>query len=182
MRTREKVRGLLEEGKGVKEIARRLGLNPATITYHKAKLGYPLQRKCATRYDWSAIRAYYDAGHGRRECRERFGCSYSAFADAVTRGDIVPRPKALPLERLLVANKYRGRENIKLRLLAAGVKVNRCEECGMNRWRERPLSLCLHHVNGERHDNRLENLVLLCPNCHSQTPNFGSKNWRRRPE
>jgi hypothetical protein len=52
----------------------------------------------------------------------------------------------------------------------------------MNRWRERPLSLCLHHVNGERHDNRLENLVLLCPNCHSQTPNFGSKNCRRRPE
>jgi hypothetical protein len=181
MRTREKVRGLLEDGKGVKEIARLLGLNPATISYHKAKLGYALQRKCATRYDWSAIRAYYDEGHSRRECQEQFGCSHSAFADAVTRGDIVPRPKALPLERLLVANRYRGRENIKLRLLAAGVKVNRCEECGMNRWRERPLSLCLHHVNGERHDNRLENLVLLCPNCHSQTPNFGSKN-RRRPE
>ena len=100
----------------------------------------------------------------------------------MTRGDIVPRPKALPLERLLVANKYRGRENIKLRLLAAGVKVNRCEECGMNRWLERPLSLCLHHVNGERHDNRLENLVLLCPNCHSHPPNFGSKNCRRRPQ
>jgi 5-methylcytosine-specific restriction endonuclease McrA len=36
-------------------------------------------------------------------------------------------------------------------------------------------------VNGNRHDNRLENLRLLCPNCHSQTPNFGAKNWRRRP-
>ena len=40
------------------------------------------------------------------------------------------------------------------------------------------LSLCLHHINGDRHDNRLENLELLCPNCHSQTPNFGSKNKR----
>ena len=79
MRTREKVRVLLEEGKGVKEIARLLGLNPATITYHKAKLGYPLQRKCATRYDWPAIQAYYDEGHSRRECQARFGLSHSAF-------------------------------------------------------------------------------------------------------
>ena len=61
-------------------------------------------------------------------------------------------------------------------------QLDRCEQCGIARWHRRPLSLCLHHVNGERHDNRLENLVLLCPNCHSQTPNFGSKNWRRRPE
>ena len=104
------------------------------------------------------------------------------LADAVTRGAIVPRPHAMPLDELLVANRSRGRNNIKLRLLAAGLKQNRCEECGITRWRKRPLSLCLHHVNGDRHDNRLENLVLLCPNCHSQTPNFGSKNWRRRPE
>ena len=48
MRTREKVRGLLEEGKGVKEIAGVLGLNPATISYHKRKLGYTMQRKCGT--------------------------------------------------------------------------------------------------------------------------------------
>jgi 5-methylcytosine-specific restriction endonuclease McrA len=180
-RTRERVRELLEEGKGVKEIARLLALNPGTISYHKAKLGYPLQRKCAKRYDWSAIQAYYDDGHTRRECQEKFGFSLTAFADAVTRGDIVPRPKALPLEKLLVANKYRGRENIKLRLLGAGVKQNRCEKCGVSRWHRRPLSLALHHVNSDGHDNRLENLILLCPNCHSQTPNFGSKNRRRRP-
>ena len=98
------------------------------------------------------------------------------------RGAVVPRPQALPLEELLAADTPRGRKNIKHRLIAAGLKQNRCEECGIARWRERPLSLCLHHVNGERHDNRLENLVLLCPNCHSQTPNFGSKNCRRRPE
>jgi 5-methylcytosine-specific restriction endonuclease McrA len=42
------------------------------------------------------------------------------------------------------------------------------------------LSLALHHVNGNKHDNRLENLALLCPNCHSQTPNFGVKNRARR--
>jgi Zn finger protein HypA/HybF involved in hydrogenase expression len=85
----------------------------------------------------------------------------------------------MPFEELLAANQPRNRYNIKLRLLAAGIKQNRCEQCGLARWHKRPLSLSLHHVNGDRHDNRLENLQLLCPNCHSQTPNFGSRNWRR---
>jgi hypothetical protein len=60
----------------------------------------------------------------------------------------------------------------------SGIKVNLCETCGINEWRGVPLSLSLHHVNGDRHDNRLRNLRLLCPNCHSQTPNFGSRNKR----
>ena len=114
---------------------------------------------------------------------EQFGFSRSALADAIKRGEIVPRPQATAArEASRCRTRTEAAKNIKQRLLAAGLKQNRCEECGISRWRERPLSLCLHHVNGERHDNRLENLVLLCPNCHSQTPNFGSKNCRRRPE
>ena len=88
------------------------------------------------------------------------------------------RPMGMPLERLLVAETPRGRWNIKQRLIGAGLKPKQCERCGIGMWRERSLSLCLHHINGDRHDNRLENLQLLCPNCHSQTPNFGSKNKR----
>ncbi|HEV3377193.1 MAG TPA: HNH endonuclease [Thermoleophilaceae bacterium] len=42
--------------------------------------------------------------------------------------------------------------------------------------RSQPLSMALHHVNGEGRDNRLENLALLCPNCHAQTPNFSGRN------
>ena len=64
---------------------------------------------------------------------------------------------------------------MKGRLLEAGLKQDRCEECGLTEWRGRPLSLALHHANGDGLDNRLENLVLLCPNCHSQTPNFSAK-------
>lgn len=81
----------------------------------------------------------------------------------------------MPLEELLV-RAPRSRINIKQRLIAAGVKENRCEDCGIATWRGEPLSLALHHRNGDGRDNRLENLSLLCPNCHSQTPNFGVRN------
>lgn len=179
MRTRAKVEALFDEGLGVKEIARLLNISPATVSYHKERLGYTMTRQCARRYDWRAIQAFYDEGHTRTECQDRFGFSPSSWCDAVFRGDIIPRPVAMPLQRLLAADQPRSRNNIKLRLIAEGVKENHCEECGISRWHKRPLSLCLHHVNGDRHDNRLENLQLLCPNCHSQTPNFGSRNWRR---
>jgi len=49
-----------------------------------------------TRYDWGAIRRYYDAGHGVREAQARFGFSNGAWARAVERGDIEPRPGRPP--------------------------------------------------------------------------------------
>jgi hypothetical protein len=97
----------------------------------------------------------------------------------VQRGAIKARPHGMPIEELLVAGIRRGRYNLKLRLLRAGVKENCCEACGLVEWRGRPLTMALHHINGDRHDNRLENLALLCPNCHSQTANFAGRNGRR---
>lgn len=91
----------------------------------------------------------------------------------------MPRPHVIPIEALLVAGPHRQRGHIKARLLREGLKANRCEICGLDEWRGRPLSLELHHVNGDGNDNRLENLRLLCGNCHSQTDNWGGRGTAR---
>jgi 5-methylcytosine-specific restriction endonuclease McrA len=131
------------------------------------------------RYDWAAIQRYYDAGNSVRDCIAQFGFSRQTWHAAVKRGAIVPRPHAMPMARLLVADTYRSRHNVKLRLLGEGLKVNRCEACGLTEWRGASLSMALHHANGDGRDNRLENLQLLCPNCHSQTENFAGRGRRR---
>ena len=57
-------------------------------------------------------------------------------------------------------------------MLKENLVENKCAICGINEWLGQPLVLQLHHINGDNTDNRLENLQLLCPNCHSQTDNY----------
>lgn len=85
----------------------------------------------------------------------------------------------IPIEQILVKDStYQNTDRLRKRLVKEGYKTYRCEICGITEWLGKPLSLQLHHVNGINNDNRLENLLIICPNCHSQTENFGSKNVR----
>jgi DNA-binding transcriptional ArsR family regulator/5-methylcytosine-specific restriction endonuclease McrA len=180
VKTREAVAQLLADGHAKVEVARRLGVSKATVSYHVRRLGKPTDDRFGRRYDWEAVQRFYDAGHSVRECMKAFGFSSASWSDAVRRSAVIARPSATPITELLVAGTYRGRENLKLRLVKEGLKENGCERCGLGEWRGEPLSVALHHVNGDRLDNRLENLELLCPNCHSQTTTFSGRNGHRR--
>lgn len=67
-----------------------------------------------------------------------------------------------------IGNK--AREAIKKNLIQ--LRGRKCEQCGLSEWQEKPIVLELHHIDGDRYNNELENLQLLCPNCHSQTSNY----------
>ncbi len=79
----------------------------------------------------------------------------------------------IPIEKILVTNSHFQSFKLKNRLQDAGLKPLHCEECGWNnRTHDGHLPLEIHHINGDARDNRFENLVVLCPNCHSLKPNY----------
>jgi hypothetical protein len=82
-----------------------------------------------------------------------------------------------PLAEVLVENSTYSRACLKARLLREGLLPSVCALCGQtSTWFGKPLVLELDHVNGVNNDNRLSNLRLLCPNCHSQQPTFCGAN------
>jgi DNA-binding CsgD family transcriptional regulator len=177
-RRRRNVEALLRRGMSMKAAAAELGISPSTVSYHARHLGIPVMESARLRYNWEEIQLAYDSGISVGECQSAFGFSRASWQAAVRRGAVVPRPAAMPIHALLAG--VRSRNHLKLRLFSAGLKRARCEQCGLVEWQGEALSLALHHVNGDPNDYRLENLQILCPNCHSQTENFAGRNRRRR--
>jgi hypothetical protein len=76
------------------------------------------------------------------------------------------------LEDFLSNKKPIKSQYLKERLVKAGLKEWKCECCGISEWNGRSIVLELDHKDGNNKNNSLDNLQILCPNCHSQTPTF----------
>lgn len=101
--------------------------------------------------------------------------------DDAIRGKRVGALRAISLDRILVQNSTHPTSKLKHRLLKERVLENRCNICGLlPTWNEKPLSLQLDHINGVSNDNRLENLQIVCPNCHTQTKTYAGKRLRKK--
>ncbi|MFQ5967082.1 MAG: HNH endonuclease [Acidimicrobiia bacterium] len=84
-----------------------------------------------------------------------------------------------PLDHYFVKGKLTDTPKLRERLIQWGVKKRDCEECHLTTWLGQPIPLELDHISGDRTDNRLQNLRLLCPNCHALTPTYRGRNIGR---
>lgn len=122
------------------------------------------------------------SGHYRtlHKYLEHFGISTSHFTNvAMTRGlnKITTTPLAEILEGL---HPHYSSGNLKTRALREGYLKNQCEECGgTDVWNGKPITIQLDHIDGNCRNHRLENLRMVCPNCHSQTITWSGRRLSR---
>ncbi len=93
------------------------------------------------------------------------------------RGKENPFVRQLSLDKILVRDStYTNTHSLRKRLIREGIFEHRCMSCGLDTWLNNKIPLEIDHINGDRYDNRLENLRLLCPNCHALTATYRGKN------
>jgi 5-methylcytosine-specific restriction endonuclease McrA len=87
------------------------------------------------------------------------------------------QPTSIPLEEILDGqHPHYQTFKLKKRLLKEGILQNMCSNCNIDSWNNQPIALHLDHIDGVASNHRLDNLRLLCPNCHSQTNTYCGKN------
>ena len=151
--TEKQLKNAVKISKSYREVIKLLGLRPTGGNYDQVKK-YIKQYKLSTKH---------------------------FKGKAWNKGLKMPFKPYIVLEDILVKNSTYQSHKLKNRLFSVKLKKPKCEICG---WAKKSpdgrLPLELDHINGDRHDNRLKNLRILCPNCHSLQITHRGKNIKAR--
>ena len=90
--------------------------------------------------------------------------------------------RQLSFEEVFCKDSKVNQSTLRARYLKGGYSPYICSICGISTWNGQELHLRLDHINGDNHDNRIENLRWLCPNCDSQQDTFCGRNIKNRPK
>jgi len=147
--TKEDLENAVKKSKSIASVCRILGVRPAGGNYKtiKSKL-------------------------------KKWNIDYSHFTGQGWNVGLKFKPmKKRPLSEILIKDSdFISTYHLKERLFNESIKEKRCESCNLTEWLGKPIPLELNHINGDNTDHRLENLDILCPNCHAQTPTYRTKN------
>ena len=155
-----KLKRVLKESETLSDVLRTYGLTT------KGSANYKLLKRILTKHGMSYKKHLKRGEEKRREHIVK-----------------VNNMRTFKLKDILVENStYTNTTRLKSRLIKASKLKNKCYECGhTGDWNGKPLCLQIDHINGVSNDNRLKNLRLLCPNCHSQSSTFSARNKKRVP-
>jgi DNA-binding CsgD family transcriptional regulator len=199
---KEKLIKLVSLKLSIREIAKEFGVSPSTVRYYLKKfelktIGYKKTVNWTKQLLVIAVKNSHSKSEvlrklglkirsGNFQTLEKYASLYEInlselkfdFGISSTKNGF---QKRLTLDDIFsFPSKTNNTKTVKKRALEEGFLENKCYECQQEpNWNGKPLVLQLDHINGDRADNRVSNLRILCPNCHSQTDTFCSKQARK---
>ena len=190
----EDIINLLKEEKNYNQIKEIVGLSKSKLYSLSKKNG--LNKKRSFNPSAQEIIFVINNSKSMTEAASMLNIPFSTFKKVTQLLDIYKpnqgregydRPKyeyeksTIPINEILEGKYplYSG-SSLKNRLFKEGIKKNKCEICNLDKWNNKPLTCQLDHIDGNSKNHKLENLRIICPNCHSQTETYSGKNFKNK--